>query len=283
MSVSSRNDKSIWDRSQPWRQGSLISVVDCARLNIFPEQSEEYMAAVISHDCDCLAGLEVDANIEVILAKVSKSPTPNNMHAKNPRTLQLECKEFGQSIDLDIRAKAFISKKILSAITPEISIRFSREEKRILARWLASRYDRGALPDELQSRLQVVEETIEKAGKTHPNAILGIYIYYEPDKELPKNELYIVDLRIVYAHDDPDPLAREKAETAAQVIDTRFRKKFFTGDNGIRPCWEKIELENCSALSDIDFTLFDVMSYTQLKLEHISLRQVPIGDLPIFQ
>src|ERR1700687_2599092 len=100
----------VWDRLQPWRQGSLLSATDCAKLGIFHEQPEGYLAAVISHDCDCAASIDVEPNIEVIVATISKQSTPNNMHAKNPRLLQLACKESGLSLDLDIRVRVGLSK-----------------------------------------------------------------------------------------------------------------------------------------------------------------------------
>jgi hypothetical protein len=270
-----------WDRSVPWRQGSLISATDCAKLGIFQGQPEGYLAAVISHDCDCVAGEDVEANVEVIVANISKSPSPNTMHAKNPRLLQLACKKSGHTIDLDIRVKANLPKKVLSLLQPESAIQFSREEKRILARWLASRYDRGVLPDELQKRLAVVEDVIEKAGKAHPESLLGIYIYHDTDEELSADQVYIVDIRVVYDHENPT--GQKDADTAATAIDARFKRKFYTGDNGIRPVWKEVELEQCLSMSDVEFSLFDVMSYMLWRLEHISLRQEPAADTPTFQ
>jgi hypothetical protein len=276
MSDASPDSTFTWDRSQPWRQGSIISAGDCAKLDIFQGQPEGYLAAVISHDCDCVAGADVEANIEVIVANLSKDPFPNNMHAKNPRLFQLACKQSGQSIDLDIRVRTNLPKNILTSLQPEPTMRFSREERRILARWLASRYDRRALPDELQRRLDVVRDTIEKVGKAYPESIQGIYIYHDPDEELLEDQVYIVDIRVVYDHENLT--ARKEAEKAAVDIDARFKRKFYTGDNGIRPVWKEVELEHCSAVSDVEFSLFDVMSYGLWRLEHISLRQDPPAD-----
>lgn len=270
----------VWDRSQPWRQGSLLSAGDCAKLGIFPEQPEGYSAAVISHDCDCVADSGVEPNIEVTVATISKQLIPNNMHAKNPRLLQLTCKESGLSLDLDIRIRTSLPKKILASFKPDTSIRFSRDERRILARWLASRYDRFFLPDELQRRLSVVEDTIEKASKANPS-ILGVFVYHEKDEELSEEEVYVLDIRVLYAHEDPT--GKEAAIEAAGAIDTRFRRKFYTGDNGFGPVWIGVELEHCSAMSDAEFTLFDVMAYRPWRLEHVSLRQEPMADTPSFR
>jgi len=270
-----------WDRSQPWRQGSLLSAKDCAKLGIFQGQPEGYLAAVISHDCDCVAGADIESNVEVIVASISERPIQNYMHAKNPRVLQLACGESGLSVDFDIRVKTFLPKKTLASLQPETAIKFSRGEKRILARWLASRYDRGVLPDELQKRLKAVEDSIEAASKAHAASILGVFIYHDKDEELPEDELYIVDIRVVY--DNEDPTAKEAATKAANAIDARFKRKFYTGDSGFRPVWQSVELEHCSASSDIEFSLFEVMSYTLWRLEHISLRQDPIAETAGFR
>lgn len=259
----------------------MLSATDCARLGVFHEQPEGYLATVISHDCDCAAGIDVEANIEVILATISKQLIPNNMHAKNPRLLQLASKESGLSLDLDLRVRASLSKRTLASIEPDTTIRFSRDERRILARWLASRYDRGFLPDELQKRLLAVEDTIEKASKAHPTSILGVYVYHDRDEELSDEELYVLDIRVVY--DSEDPTAKEAATKAANTIDTRFKRKFYTGDNGIRPVWVGVELEHCSAMSDAEFSLFDAMAYTLWRLEYVSLRQEPMADTPTFR
>ena len=136
-----------------------------------------------------------------------------------------------------------------------------------------------ALPDELLRRLSVVEEALERAGKASQYALHGIYIYCDPSEEIGPNDIYEVEIFVVY--DTAVPNAEEIAITAADKIGRRFEVKFKTVQtSGMGIQWQSVFLSSCVAISDIAFTFADTLSFQRYHLDHISLRQDPPGSVP---
>ena len=121
-------------------------------------------------------------------------------------------------------------------------------------------------------------DAVEKAGKSDPEAILGIYVAYDPDDELAgEAQLYSVDIVVVYKADIER--APEIAQAAAESIRNRFELKFKVFRNESLT-WNKVLLSSCSIASDEEFTLRDAMTFSLWKLEHLSFRQDPPAETP---
>lgn len=258
-----------WTRKTPWKQGCLISTDTLAGLNF---DVEDHFGVVITHDCD-LANDDIDTepNVEIILAKPICAGNGNLHHAKNPRRLQLNW--LGQAelptlqLELVATDKALVRKEELANHTPVDGQYLDDSGKRVLQRWLAARYKRQALPDALQERLKKVFELLEKKGKHSADGILGYWLSFLPNEELSQENPYELFLNVVYTIDNP-----ETADAADQIADT-IKEKF----SGLVKKQNKgdVHLSNCISISEEEFTLLDMRSNIEYRLEHISHKAYP--------
>lgn len=254
-----------------WRQGRIISAetlgIECDGAPI---------AIAISHDCDIAhKNLLAEPNIEFILGRIISTSDRNNEYAKNPRILHLPIKYKGEKVTLEILAfnKRSITKAVVFNHSPDSDYLILSEELKILQDWLAARYKRQALPDSLNDRLKPVVEFMVKEGKKLASSIVGYWIDYDPrDDELEPHEAYEFWLYIVYSSDDPS------FEAEAISISEKIKSKYDeliakTSDKGT------VLLRECEAYSEYDFTLKDLRSNIQYRLEYLSNRIEPTGPM----
>jgi hypothetical protein len=236
---------------------------------VFDLQNTSELLVVISHDCDIVeADLEFEPSIEVIVGELVDEADPNRTHAKSPNMLHLEILFEGQPRFLELRAprKHSIPKADLVSIEPDDRFALDDKARRILQSWLAARYQRSAFPDALNGHLSAIRNTLHDLGKRSPDAIVGFYMYHEPDEELgdPK-EPYELWITVVFDHTMPG--AEQIAGDAAKKIAARLHKKFETATG-----WRFIDLRSCKCRSDIDFSLYDAQTMRLYRLDHISLK-----------
>ena len=163
---------------------------------------------------------------------------------------------------------------------PDTDIKLLEKDTVVLARWMAGRYNRAALPDVLVSRLQDVIDTFQKVSKKYPFAILGLYLDYDPPFEISSEE-EPYELRIAIVYSSRVDGASEAAHEAEETIRARFERKYktvSTPNAGMQ--WRLIELSHCEAVADTSFSLRDALDYKLYHLEHMSLRQTPIAESP---
>ncbi|MFY9852729.1 MAG: hypothetical protein WAK26_02480 [Terracidiphilus sp.] len=67
--------------------------------------------------------------------------------------------------------------------------------------------------------------------------------------------------------------AKAKAELHAEKLRLSFERKFLK--QGI---WHSIDLRACDAIADTEFSMLDILTYKQWRLEHLSLKQDPPGE-----
>jgi hypothetical protein len=259
-----------WTRGTTWRQGSVIDEKASLSLGLVrPEEADSRVLMVISHDCDIAEDdLTSEPNIEVIVGRIIEQADPNLTHAKSPNRLHLEVLQETQSRFVELRAteKREVPKAGLAAFEPYPAINLTPKSRETLQAWLASRYRRAAFPDALNAHLVLLRDTLQKIGKKNPVAVIGFYIYYEPDRELTDaNEPYEVWLAVVFDHLVAG--AEEYAKAASERVITRIETKFRSG--GV---WRGVELRGCETFSDEEFSLYQAMTFKNYPLEYLSLR-----------
>ena len=263
------------------RQGHLLSPSDVATLGL--ETSDGALFIVASHDCDCVQSQSQEPYLELIRAREIESPDGNYTNAKSPRTLHLSVLKDGSRVTLEIKAepKTAVAKVATTGMQPNAAFQLEERAKRTFSLWLRSRYWRAAFPDALVERLREVKSTIEDAIRPNPEALHGVYIYFDPASELPDDQPYEVDIFLVYDSEIPD--ADRAAQIAAEKIKRKFEKRFMTlSDQDRIITWRKIHLSECAAASDIEFTYADTLSFRLLHFDHLSLRQDPQTIVPNF-
>lgn len=263
-------------RRNNWRQGSVLPRVAAVELQVMAAGDDSGFAMVISHDCDCVADPERDRYVEIIVGSQVEKLDGNNTHGKNPRKLHLELSQCGKLVELVISPKATVEKRALLSHDPDSTWTLSREEKTILGRWLAARYNRAALPNELVERLRIVYDDFRKAARSHADKVIGIFLDFEPDGEIHnKDEPYAVSISVVYEGGKKDAAA--SSSRLCDVLSSIFAKAY----RQARGHWKEIELVRCESIADTEFTYFEAMRIPQYKLDDLSLRRSPHEPLPL--
>ena len=123
--------------------------------------------------------------------------------------------------------------------------------RNILRRWLAARYRRSAFPESNLSEDWIIlglKERIAKILARHGTLIRAIFFDLDEGQEIerrPADDLYTLDMYLVYTSEDPDRALAE-ATAAAHAIEAAFASKLNKQNTG----WELIELRGCTPISD---------------------------------
>ncbi len=264
-----------WTRDTPWRQGSILNSRNFERLGIDREE-EGIVALAISHDCDITnEDLIAEPYVEFVIGRVIENADGNNTHAKNPRTLHIPMKHGEDDVFIQLMAadKIQVCKEHLLGIEPDTAWSIERGNLRVLQHWLAARYKRQSLPDALMERLRPVAGFLEKHGKKHSRSVLGYWLDYEPFvTELPTDQAYELWLYVVYTVDEDG--AQKSAEQIAAALRDNF-SQLIDRNGGAG----KIDLRECEAYSEEEFTLRDLRGNIEYRFDFISLRPKSAGPI----
>jgi hypothetical protein len=268
-----------WSRTTPWRQGHLLTEEALSALKVKSTQSpDRTVVVVISHDCDIAATPAKEPNIEVILGRLIDKPGGDFVHAKNARTLHLryahEDKE--QWIELPAAEKVAIAKSDLAAFAPRSDLGLDPAGHSTLQRWLAARYRRSAFPDAFEKRLREngFQDKLIGILKPYGEHILAIFFDVDDGKEetrIDPADTYALTIYLLYTTELDPGKAQTAAEEAREKIETAFRQKFFEPTRR----WNKIELCECTAISDEVLTYRQSTLFKEWRLEYLSLREDP--------
>jgi hypothetical protein len=251
-----------------WRQGHVI-----ANPMAIPQQPpllDDERLVVITHDCDIANNNE--AKIEVIRAKIIPALNNANIHTRQVRELHITY----QTRDADIyylslthAARASIEIDALLQEYPDDNLILSFEQKRSLKQWLAARYGRPAFPNHYQKRIGKIEDFLEKRIKRMSKDISAIYIDLQGhiNDELPEGKPYPIRISIIYNSED-GPDARINAEALATQFYNKFIDVYGKPDEAT-----EIALEECIAVADDRFSLYDIKRAHPWRLEYMSLRK----------
>ena len=264
-----------WSRNTLWRQGSVLSNSNFQAAGL-TNPPDFYLAIAISHDCDIandkiVNGTYVEPAVEFLFARIIETQDGNNTYGKNPRILHLDCVHERKSIVIELVAteKVIVHKKILEIFEPDESYDLN-SSRQILQSWLAARYRRHSLPNSLVERLNDFLSYVDKQGKKHSAGILSFRVKYEPKEELTSNEPYEFWLNIIYSTDEDYDLIAEKM---ARDLEEKFLDKVLKANAG------KVDLRQCQAFSESEFTVKRMRETEEYRLEYLSHRNDPPDPL----
>ncbi len=264
-----------WTRDTPWRQGSVLNSRDFERLDI-GQEDEGLVALAISHDCDITnEDLTAEPYVEFVIGRLIEKVDGNHTHAKNPRTLHISLKHKEDDIALELlaREKIRVHKEVLHEVKPDVAWSIEKEARQVLQHWLAARYKRESFPDALVKRFRPVADFLQKHGKKHSRAVLGYWLDYEPfATELSPEQSYELWLYVVYATEEDE--ARGNAEQVAASLREDF-SSLMEENGGVG----KIDLRECVAYSEEEFTLRDLRANIAYRLDFISLHPKTAGPV----
>jgi len=196
-----------WLEENCWLQGRFVSNEDLELLkDKFVEIPKDNIYLILaSQSCDACASEEKEEFVEFSIAKAIEQVDGNFMYNKNPRRLHIEAEVDGseegfEKLNLELMAqdKIKIRKtdiKLIKEIKPHKNIVLTDSTVSQYANWLASRYNRPALPSSFERRLDnKSKKKADKKLKTISKHIVGIYVDIFPDEEISDDEVYNVDL-----------------------------------------------------------------------------------------
>jgi hypothetical protein len=265
-----------WARDTPWRQGHVLPVDATTALGIAsPDQPNDTVAVVVSHDCDIAQSPDVEPDVEIIVGRRLAAVDGNYSHAKNARRLHLPFSAGNERLTAELPAngKRRIEKSDLAAFTPLLSIQLDPNEHTILQRWLAFRYRRPAFPDEFDRRLGEtgLRDRLNKILKINGAWISAVFFDVDSGLDVARsgpNDTYAVGIYLLYSTEaDPDA-ADKAANDAAAAIRKAFLEKC-SGQDGV---WLHIELVECEAIADRAMTVHQAEHLRRWSADHISLR-----------
>lgn len=137
------------------------------------EKEEDAEWVLVSQDCDINARPEVEPRVEVVTARWSTDPTEILQARKgNSSRLFLLSEENERALLADARRRAHLKKE--SLVAAGFATIFSTEPERMrFARWVAGRYDRPAIPDQIVKAVhkpivKSLESVLKKREKEKP-------------------------------------------------------------------------------------------------------------------
>lgn len=253
--------RDAWNGGTGWRQGAIVLAQE---LGESARSADWERAVVISHDCDIASAPDKEPSIELIPAAPLEHPDGNKQNGRNPRELHLRLiKPAGDDLGwfcLTSRDKFTVRKEDLAAVAPSGG-HVDPQHHHALQDWLAARYRRHALPDALAERLTDLWGHLHAKLRKKGEAIIGIWVNYDPREELAPGDPYEIDLYVVFSVDCPE--ASEVAEDLVEGLRRRL-------DDA-----EDLVAGECEALSEQAFTLHDLRTTEQLRFEYISNRLGP--------
>ena len=137
-------------RTNGWRQGSVFSDEDTAALSENPVPGSRLI--LVTHDCDLVHNGEHEPHIEVCLAEHLENGVDGNYRwARHPRRIDVQLDIDGEQAAFCLHAakRQWLDRAKLQDIQPDASSLLAEAELTRLTVWLAKRYTRTALPDEV--------------------------------------------------------------------------------------------------------------------------------------
>lgn len=265
-----------WSRRIGWRQGHILSDEAAAELRL--GSGTDTLVMVISHDCDLAnTNLDIEPFVEVITGIRLPKADPNFANLKSPRTLHLTltCAGSIEYIELIATDKRVVPKSALAAWRPDARYRLDPDNLFTLRRWLATRYERAAFPDEFERRLRQETDLAERINKIVKKdgvneVISGIYFEIHPLEELDPKVPYELTVVLVYTP-GMDPLrSGDIADAAAAEIEARFRKRCVTDQTS--GTWKHFRLMEVIPYSEEGISVARMKRLQRWHLDHVSMR-----------
>lgn len=244
-----------------------------------PDESSECFAIIATHDCSISGMLiEKEPYLEVMFAKIIEKPEGNLTLGKNPRRLhvQMENNKNSQWIEINICHREFLPKAAFDGQKKIAEYSFSEENKGLIRRWLAARYQAPAYPNAYEARLKInkndqrIEKILARVGK---NAIDGLFMILSPDKEeLENDQPYELELMLLVKSDISDEEMRQIEQIRNDLVKIlrgiRGNGIHLVGDN------ETLTEEQVRSLIpirlDSEITVSEYRQYDKMRLDYLS-------------
>jgi hypothetical protein len=211
---------------------------------------------VVSHDCDVVnPSLTTERQVELALAewKGKREPEGNYAFGRNSRALEFAHGGATYQIQADNRWR--VDRSVLARSGPDGAL--DGEAIRVLAGWLASRYNRTALPDAFNERVLPAVVVVRKELKKNP-PLASLFVSLDTEEELAEGRSYHVTvIASMLVGDHGDIATVQKALLRIEAV--------LAGCAGI-------EVETVDFLPEDAITLYDMRRLRVWDFNYISYR-----------
>jgi hypothetical protein len=268
-----------WDRRTPWRQGRILDADTVASLRLVPDADPaRCVVVVVSHDCDLAQSPDREPVVEVIVGRLVDGPDGNFTHGKNPRRLHISVTEGGSVIWIELTATARrpVPKPDLCGHAPSATLRIDSSALDTLQYWLAARYRRSAFSDDFDRHLEDTGMARRLARILEPLGTHIVAVFFDVDEgmelEHEDDDPFTLSIDLLYSTDFGSDAAEGAAQKAAEAITAAFRDRCFDKKTDR---WRRIELLDCSPISDQALTYAMSRKLKRWNADYISLRVDP--------
>jgi hypothetical protein len=234
-----------------WRQGSIAptDLADALREDERREIPGDSLLVIASHDCDVTnPSFGVEPDVEFLVARSVPQINGTLTRGKNPRRLHLELitRDGLRPFEMAAGDRFRTSRRRLLDRRPWEGHSLRPQDRRLLAQWLAKRYDRTALPAAFDARWKSAREKIRRLLDRTGHFVDGVFLTVE-DRELAQEENYLIVVRGVISVDNSeDPGKRAQAQ---QCVD---------GLAALLATCTGIEVLDSALVREDEFTLHDI-------------------------
>ncbi len=239
--------------AQHWRQGRLLPVASHAEvaqeLGHAPLADDDAVI-VISQSCDLMHGdFTQEPFAEILIAhRLLELPDGALMYLRNPRRLHFYLQTHGQKQAYAAWTwdRHRLRREVLAQWPPDAERGlWDQDEQDVLISWLVARYERTALPDELQRRFGQIKDKLKKSMKLLKD-VSGVFLECSGE-ELDAVTPYQLRIKLVM------PKAAYEQADRRQAVD-QIRMQL---DAVLQKCPGVLLEEEPELVSELDFTLHD--------------------------
>lgn len=244
-----------------------------------PDETDQCLALILTHDCSISGELiEKEPYIEVVCGKIIPSKDGRLTHGKNPRKLHIQIEHNGESkwLEINICHREFLSKQCFNKQEKSSEWLLSEENKELLKRWIAARYQAPAYPNQYEARLKTnktnekVEKILSHAGG---NNIDGLFMILSPrDEELSEDYPYELELMLMtkssLSQEETQQIETIRSELVTVLRAARNNGLHLVGDNDNLTPEQAVELIPIRA--DDEIRVSEYRKYDKMRLDHLS-------------
>lgn len=253
-----------------WRQCYYASIEDVPNLKEIIQENhvdENGLYIFLTHSCSISQeDFKKEPLVEYILARPIKECNPAFCGRNNPRILHINVKE--QFYEIIVHERGFIDRRVLSSIKP-LNCALPSDVADMLIRWITSRYNAPALPDNFNNRLNPIKSKIAKKLKS--SQITGVYVILDPEHvELNDDDNYQMEVVITVYRDTTNEDFIKCEQIAGEI------EKLLLGVSGIELVGEKVSVHR-----EQKITIADLREMRLMQFDYLSERKKPGGKVPV--
>lgn len=227
---------------------------------------------VLTHSCSVsILDFGKEPLVEYILARPITKKDNAYVGRNNRRILHLDLHVDGEAkpYGLLIHERGFFDRKVLDGISPTKGC-LDEKSKELIIKWIASRYNAPAFPDEFNKRFKPCEKHIGDKFKQIGTSFTAAYIIVDPvDEELNAVSPYEVNI-LLSVEADIESAEYNRCENIVEEL-----KEKLVNNNEIDFLGEKVSL-----LREDQITLAMIRGTKILLLDYLSERETPGGEFP---